>query len=468
MRTILFFDDFLINRQRNLVRRWHRPEWLPEHLFIDRDTLFGGGYSSVVPAPDGGYYLYYDTMLAGGDAPDDSAVLCLAESDEGLSWRKAAFDPPRKAGCPQVVYAGDPVPAGCCVYHDPADPDASRRYKMTDAPRNHPSGQWFCRLLYSPDGRDWRIDREHRFLDNHSDTYLSLLRNAATGRYQIALRRTCGDRRVFLTESADLCEWPAPRLIVHPDPLDPPMTLFYGMPQVAYGGMFLGLLWRYQTVYDSTDMFRMAGTVETELAYSYDGLAWNRTHVPFLPLRQRGEYGGGSMYGNAVLERADDLLVYTVASLEEHHHALGRQPGDPPLNGLLPGRLRKDGFVSLASGAGAGELTTDCLYLRSPELALNLRAPLGGVRVQVCDTECRPLPGYTFDDCPELRGDGLAMRPAWKQHADLRAASDMLKGNGWLAGWARLQIRLDQAELFAIRGDFGLGVVSGAPGRDTL
>lgn len=88
MRKILFFDDFLINRQRNLMRRWHRPEWLKEYLFIDRDTSYGCGFASVVPAPTGGYYLYYVNCLPGNaHYPDDSAVLCLAESEDDLHWR---------------------------------------------------------------------------------------------------------------------------------------------------------------------------------------------------------------------------------------------------------------------------------------------------------------------------------------------------------------------------------------------
>jgi hypothetical protein len=32
----------------------------------------------------------------------------------------------------------------------------------------------------------------------------------------------------------------------------------------------------------------------------------------------------------------------------------------------------------------------------------------------------------------------------------------------------RLQIQLEQAELFAINGDFGVTAQAGAPGRDTL
>lgn len=460
MRKILFFDDFLINRQRNLVRRWYRPEWLSNRLFIDDTTLFGGGYSSVVPAPSGGYYLYYVSFLAGGDNPDNSAVLCLAESDDGLTWRKAAFDPPRKSGHPQVVYPGDPVPAGCCVYHDPDDRDPSRRYKMTECVQLSPNS---CRMLYSADGINWRVDREHPFLDRHSDTYLSLLHNPRTGRYQITLRRHCGDRRVFLIESENLETWSEPRLILHPDPLDAPMTQFYGMPQFRYADQLIGMLWRYQTTYDDKGPWKMAGAVETELAYSYDGLVWNRTHNIFMPLLERGEYGGGSMYGTAMIEQDDSLLVYAIASLEEHHHALGRKPGDPPLNGLLPGRLRKDGFVSLATVAAMGELTTDGLYLRGPELTLNVKAPCGGIKIQVCDMELNPLPGYRFDECAEIKGDSTACAPHWRNHHDLQGALDVLKRS-----CARIQIRMDQAELFSINGDFGVVPQSGLPGKDYL
>lgn len=446
------------------MRRFHQPEWMPDRLFIDKETLFGPGYASVVPAPGGGFYLYYTTCLAGGENPEDSAVLCLATGADGLQWDKINLNPPRKPGYPQVVYPGDPVPVGCHVYYDPADPDASRRYKMTECVQIAP---YSCRMLYSPDGLEWRVDRDHPFLNRHSDTMLYLLRNHRTGRYQITLRRFCCERRVFLTESEDLEHWTEPRLAIHGSPIDPPMMQFYGMPQFRYADMFIGFLWRYQTTYEDTGPWKSAGTIETELAASYDGLCWNRQLRPFMPVLERGVYGGGSIYGTALLEREEDILVYAIASLEEHHH-FRIKSGDPQRTGILPGRLRKDGFVSLASFAGQGELTTDGLYLRSPELRLNVKAPLGGVRVQICDMNCTPLPGYTFDECAEIRGDSLAAAPAWQKHRDLAQAIESLRGNGWLAGWARLQIQLDQAELFAISGDFGIASQSGAPGQDYL
>jgi len=465
MRKILFFDNFLIDRQHNLVRLFHEPEWLPQNLFVDRTTLFGGGYSSVVPAPEGKLYLYYATMLAGGDDPDGSCVLCMAEGADGLNWQPKTFVPPRKAGYPQVVYAGEPVAGGCHVYFDPDDPDPSRRYKMTDGPRL-PSGwpNWPNRMLYSPDGVAWRIDKEHCFFPRHSDTFLHLLRNHRTGRYQIHLRRTCGERRVFRVESADLQNWSEPALVLHPDPLDSPGMQFYGMPQFRYGDIFVGFLQKYQTFCDDPHPWKMAGIVETELVYSYDGLTWNRTHRPFLKTRERGEYGGGSMYGTALLERADDLIVYAIAGLKEHHHYLGVKAGADPLNGLLPGRLRKDGFVSLATPTGRGEFTTAPLYFRTPDFFLNVKASLGGVKVQLCNENYEPQEGCRFDDCEEIKGDHLAIRPGWRNNAAVSAALSRTKTKGCL----RIQICLDQAQIYGISGDFGLNYLIGAPGEDNL
>lgn len=113
---------------------------------------------------------------------------------------------------------------------------------------------------------------------------------------------------------------------------------------------------------------------------------------------------------------------------------------------------------------------TDALYLCGPELSLNLRAPFGGVRVEICDPDSQPLPGYTFADCEEIQGDHLAVKPKWKAHGDLKAAIDILRRRGYPApGCARIHIQLHHAEIFSINGDFGVGVMSYVPrGMDYL
>jgi len=82
------------------------------------------------------------------------------------------------------------------------------------------------------------------------------------------------------------------------------------------------------------------------------------------------------------------------------------------------------------------------------------------VRVQICDEKCEPLPGYSFDDCEEIRGDHISIEPKWRAHKDIE---DAMKH-----GWIRLMVELEQADIFSISGDFGIVRYSGASGFDHL
>ena len=89
-------------------------------------------------------------------------------------------------------------------------------------------------------------------------------------------------------------------------------------------------------------------------------------------------------------------------------------------------------------------------------MTLPVQGQGGGVRVQVCDPGRRvgenpsrfatsPLEGYTFEDCEPFSGDDTAWTPTWKGGKTLSQ----------LAGKAlRLEVQLDSARLYAIRGDF--------------
>ena len=99
MRTILFFDDWMIQNSRNLERKWLRAEPWPGHQpSFDRSLQ----YSYVVPT------IHFDAdeklwqMWAGGvqklsdecGAGDGIHGVFLYESKDGLDWRPRVFDPP--------------------------------------------------------------------------------------------------------------------------------------------------------------------------------------------------------------------------------------------------------------------------------------------------------------------------------------------------------------------------------------
>ena len=120
------------------------------------------------------------------------------------------------------------------------------------------------------------------------------------------------------------------------------------------------------------------------------------------------------------------------------HPSAGEDPG-----ALLMHRLRLDGFVYLESTGGPGLLATRPLFLRSGDVRLNVQAA-HEVRVQVTDPEGRPLPGYTFADARPLRGDELFWTPRWRKRRLQELTRQVVC----------LEIRLHQARLYAVRGDF--------------
>ena len=72
--------------------------------------------------------------------------------------------------------------------------------------------------------------------------------------------------------------------------------------------------------------------------------------------------------------------------------------------------------------------------------------------MQVTDPEGRPIPGYTFADAEPLRGDELFWTPRWRNRSLERLTRQVVC----------LEIRLHQARIYAVRGDFVPTIPSGA------
>ena len=458
MKSILFFDDFLVHRESTIKRKFHAPKWRDEHSFRDPESPYGMGYASVVAKPGRGYYLYYVCTTNRRDiAGELSTIVCMAESDDGLRWTPFETGRAPKNFPNYTLLGGVPAPAGWWVHRDADREGIAPRYLATNSPiarANVGLETIPSMVLTSHDGLDWTRVPGGEFLPHHSDTCNAILYNAIKERYQITLRRRWGERRVFQVESPDLTGWTEPHPVLHPSPIDPESTHFYGMPAFYYqpAGLFVGFLWNQRMPYNDI----MGGPVTTEYAYSYDGALWNRTHTDSMPLREPGAYGGGSIYGSAMIEGDEEILVYAIARIEEHHAV--RRTIDAGISSavLLPGTLRKNGFVGLVSTRGRGEITTECLRLAIPEIRINIDAPLGGVSAQICDPEYRPVEGCTFDDCDEIHGNFLDARLRWRDETKFQ---DLVRGNRWL----RLQLRLEHAEIFSIDTEFDFTINPLAP-----
>ena len=98
--------------------------------------------------------------------------------------------------------------------------------------------------------------------------------------------------------------------------------------------------------------------------------------------------------------------------------------------------------MSVNAGYAGGELTTVPVVFEGRELEVNYStSAVGSIRVEIQDSEGRPIDGFSLDDCPEKFGDEIEGVIGWNG-ADL----------GSLAGTpVRLRFVLKDADLYAYR-----------------
>jgi len=443
MNTILFFDDWALDRRINVERKIGRPRLLKEFPLLSDAAHGEGNFVSVCGIPGQVGYRLFQTFAPSSldEWKKTGGGIACAESDDGVEWSDAVV----VAG-PQMWSDTGAAPRlrDGIVFHDPDEADEARRFRMTArVSREGEMADTQARMAFSADGLRWTLHESCAWHPDNPDTANWLFRRPRAGKWALTTRPTFGDRRVAIVESDDLRTWTPPRVVLTPDAADPPVCQFYGMPAFPYEDLFVGFLWLMTVDPYELNLSKMWGRVDARLAYSHDGLAWQRmTHEPFLPCGDFAEFGGGSMYPSAAVLTSDDrILIYSRASLVEHLRSSEIPSDVQPYEMLHVHELRRDGFVCLQSAGGYGEVVTKPLQLDDPELSLNVAAPSGEVRVEITDVNGDPLEGYSLDECVPFRGDEVLWQPRWKECGELPQTSKTI----------RLRIKLFHAKLYAIR-----------------
>jgi hypothetical protein len=467
MTTLLFLDDWPLHHRERLVRRQGVPRWVPEATLEDEIVDGTWNYPFVFHDAAAGVWraLYQGVSFRASDSGDTRQFLGLlyAESPDGIRWEKpdvsgraAPSAVARRRRPNQVFSFRDAHSDGGPVFLDPVEGDAGRRLKFLFSGRDERNGPAQY-MATSPEGVRWSLD-ETPWRRGPLDAPITAFWNRHRRRYVVSCRPAGGDRRVALTETTDFRQLSPSEVAVHPDPLDPPLTQLYGMPVYPYENLYLGLLNVYHADPVETGHHKLKGYVDGGLTYSYDGWRFNRAfREPFLPRNERGEPGGGGIYPSTLLVDADHRVrIYSAGGRAAHFQT--REATDAA---LLLHTLRLDGFIYLAAEAGAGSLTTRRLRLTGPDLSLNVRAPYGRVRVQLCEPDGSPIPGFTYDECVPFTGDDLFYRPVWQGgHTAAGLASGPERQ-------VKVAVELLHGDVYALRGDFEL-VVSGPPPARTV
>ena len=388
-----------------------------------------------------------------------STLLCYAESDDLITWRKPNLGLASYHGVAEtnIVLGGELGPDmgyhGGGIFIDPSAPPKERYKalfmgvlraekaasleaagKVID-PMSRPRGRDHGSAMYvatSPDGLDWRVEPEPVLLAN-SDTGNTAYYDTSLGRY-VGYVRTWyyGRRAIGRTETDDFRRWPMPEPALWPLPEDLPSTDIYTNSHAYYPGS------QSQHLMFPAMYHRHIDNTVVRLATSVEGVMWS--WVPGEPVISRGPLGAwdsGCLFAGHGLVAApgDRVAQVYVGYPVPHKYPRAALLGQVAVSYWPQGRL-----VALEA-PGRGDFTTAELVFSGKHLALNVETERAGeVLVEVAGRDGQPLPGRSFADADLVTANQLRAIVTWKGQADL----------GQYAGQpVVLRFRLRSARLFA-------------------
>ncbi|MBI2193197.1 MAG: hypothetical protein HYU36_14550 [Planctomycetes bacterium] len=456
----LVIDSATVADTYRLERRQHRPARDPAEPVMAAELPWEGDNVTVLhvrfDAQAGRYRMWYqahDFQLErerkklgrspyGNVGEPQPIYLCHAESDDGVHWRRSKLDLySHPSGENGICFKGVSGVASNTFMERPGAPPGERFTLVNCEWRSLGIGGIY--IAHSPDGLRWTYTTERPVIHGHSDCRNSLVFNPERrvtmlymrGWHAAAVGWPNGKgnprRRVSYSESPDMLHWSERQTLLTPDELD--TNDFYGMVVFRYGDLFIGQLW----IYDDD----VEKTIHIQLAFSRDGIHWTRLpHRPaFLACREPGGRGGFMvMPAQEPVVVAGQIFIYWT----EHD-----TPHDKPSGGAktFRGRLRLDGFVSLAADAPMGHLVTRPFTLQNDQITINAATHGGQIAaelVEPCwhDPEGQPVEGFAAKDCNVFQGDSTAHRLSWRGLSNLRS----LRGRRLL-----LRMALVHAEIFS-------------------
>ena len=473
-KTILFFDDWLVQYRRGAERKWFQAEILPEYATPHND----GGLElsflgpNVLRTEDGLWHMWAVGFTDLSNS-DEGAATYLYRSENGIDWEpdrdelgnhcvfKGEHAKGGHKGSDAVFHSGEwqkpaqPAAPGefeqdaiCTAFCDRREQDPARRYKFAYVDLSpDPFELGAARTAFSPDGRHWTIDKEARWNKQHTDGFSHFVYNPYTGKYFFTGRTILGDRRIAIYQTEDFRHYEKPFVILQPDSMDAPATEFYDMPIMSYNGMFLGFLSKHYC--DSLDdgvYCKSLGRLSSELTYSVSGMSFQRTNRE--PLIRYDSLSYGMIEPSSAVLDGDKILIYSFASSNAHGEKYNspRNPGMFGGAGLSVSAMRKDGFCAIESASQRGEVALRPMIYKGGDITINAQtSAYGSIRAELRTPQdvgdSLPIEGFALDDSVPFGGDSCSHALRWK-NADLA----MLKNKPVI-----LRLELNQARVYAVR-----------------
>jgi hypothetical protein len=445
----LFVDHFLIAKMDGVQLKLHEPR--REGVAVKFDRPWEGAFScyATVIKDGANYRMYYRGLPSATSDDSPEAVVCYAESKDGVTWTKPNLGLFEIRGTREnnVLLTNAPFAHNFspCLDERPDAPKAER-YKALAG--DYKSG---LHAFKSADGVHWSpLQSEAVFTNGAFDSQNVAFWSTVEQQYLCyfrTMKNVGGEsfRWVSRTTSKDFVQWTEP---VEMDCGDtPPEHLYtngthpyYRAPQI-----YIALAKRFfpakaalpadqARALVSSPGYRVASS-DSVFFTTRGGNRYDRTFMEaFLrpgPSPEDWVARDNTPALGVVPANAREMFIYRVS-----HYA-------QPTSHMARYVLRADGFVSVNAPYRGGELVTRPFVFSGSKLELNFEtSAAGGVRVEIQDANGTPLPGYALADCPEFIGDEIAHVVAWSAGTAVTS----------LAGKAvRLRFALKDADLYSLR-----------------
>lgn len=432
----LLLDSRLVDEAVNASLVLGTPQKHPANPLFQADKPWENSMNNLYPnvlwdEEQQLFKLWYKCVLADkeviaqmdrpGTVHDVGWYLLYATSKDGIRWDKPELGIHKFAGSSaNNIVARDCPNVG--VFKDLHEADAARRYKMvSDVGLGKPQ------VRFSADGIHWGNPLAAiGFGAQNGDTHNNAFWDERSGKYLWFTKLYLGERLVSRFESNDFLTWKNNGLVLRSGIEEGRASQTYCMPVFRYGSIYLSYVMMYHVGTDRS--------VDCELAWSHDGLRWQRVApgTPLIPRGPRGSYDSECIYAMAGPPILKDGRLMIFYGGDDFPHTGWKRHCLPCL-----ATLRPDGFAgyrAVEDGKPAHVLTRPMRLTSEPVSITADVTPGGSLRVLAMDEQ------------------GTALDAAEPVSMSVTDAALKWKKGVFPAQTARFKIELDHAVLYAISG----------------
>ena len=454
-RLELFVDEHLVESQSGTELRLHHPR--PEEVVLKFDRVWEGQFSGYITVmrDDKNFKMYYRGLPKAGGDGSANEVTCLAESDDGVHWKKPDLELYPVAGASKNnVVLKNQTPAS----HN-FSPFFDRRKGVSPEERYKALGGTSAGLIAfsSPDGVRWnRMQEKPVFTEGVFDSQNVSFYSEEEKQYVCYFRTWTGKgyrgyRTISRTTSKDFIHWAKPEPMTFGDTPNEHLYVNQTTPYFRAPHIYLAVAARFMP---GRQVLSSEEALEIGVNPKYFG---DISDAVLLSSR------GGNVYSRRFMQSfiRPGLGIQNWVS-RTNYPALGivqtsdtelsiyvqKNYGQPTVH-LRRYSMRLDGFASLHAGYQPGEVTTKVLRFagarNNNQVGLYLNAATsaaGAIRVEVQDSAGNAIPGYSLDDCQEMIGDRISHRVKWRGSPNL----DALVGQP-----VRLRFEAKDADIYSLQ-----------------